>query len=516
MLFYHSAEEEAGALRRAAARVGCKVLDLGIGESSPALASIVAEHRLRHGGRFAVGRLACRDGWQAARLIMALAAEDSKTEGAKALAGELRKHATSDRDYAAIVQQFIKDHVTFTRDVGEVFNGPDYLLEIGEGDCEDEARLAYALAVAGGLSARLAFLHRGGPPTHAVSQVLIDGRPLWVETTVDARLGEEPNAAAVRLGLVSQRSDLARKVVFMSERDLPPVPPHFVDVNAPDQVERDAAALVHLGELAPDAERVVGDPTSEAFRLAVLAFQEKAGIYPDGLVGPQTRRAIAGALGQDAFGMGYVAAITNAVPKNARMVAAWPIALEACAAFGITGSDAVALFLAQCWGETHYGDPASWGDSHNWGAVTYNPAVRGEPFASWGFIAHGDHDRNGNPVTYRFQAYPSDLEGAKDALRIILAGKHADAKAPLVAGDADGLAEAMYRNGYFTGTKGTDADRIQSYAAMIKGALPSVKASAPDGTTFAPPSSILGGGGLVALLVAGGAIATALIARHYT
>lgn len=514
MLFYRSAEEEAGALRRAAARVGCRVLELGIGATTPGLAAMVEDHRLRHGGRFAVGRIACRDGWQAARLVMALAAEDAKTEGAKALARELRAGVDDDRAYAELVQEFVKSHVRFTRDVGEVFNGPDYLLDVGEGDCEDEARLCYALEVAGGLSARLGFLHRGGPPTHAVSQVLVDGRPWWVETTVDAHFGEHPNAAALRLGLASERSDLSERVKFMSEKDLPPVPVHFVEVNAPDQVERDAAALAHLGFLGPGVERRSGDPTDDAFRLAVLAFQENAGIVPDGLVGPQTRRAIAGALGQDAFGMGYVAAITNAIPRNARMAAAWPGAIAAAESYGITSRDAIALFLAQAWGETRYGDPAGgWGDSHNWGGVTFNPA-RGEPFVSWGFIAHGDHDRNGNPVTYRFQAYPSDAEGAKDVLRVILSGEKRgkvgadEARAALEAADPDALAAALYWNGYFTGKKGTDADRIQAYAAMIKGALPSVKASAPAGSVFAPDKPILGGAAIVvAMLLGGGALA---------
>ena len=318
--FYASPYEEKGALRRASARAGCRVVELG----AHALGDV--------GGRMhEVGRVACADGWAAARLVLALAVEDSDTDGARELAAELWRGVDSRRAFVSRVQRFVRNAIAFVRDKGEVFGGPDYLFELGEGDCEDQARVVYAILRAGGVPVRLALLHRGGDPTHAVTQAEIDGRPEWVETTIAAELGEHPNRAAERLGLADERTDLAEGVRTMSEKNLAPVPARFRKVNAPQQVELDAQALMRLGYLVENDARAYGDPADLTFRAAVIAFQEHAGIVADGLIGPQTRRTIAGALAKDEFGMGYVAATSTTASRTRHLSPAFFAATEAMA-----------------------------------------------------------------------------------------------------------------------------------------------------------------------------------------
>src|SRR5438132_13821301 len=115
--FYASPEEEEGALRRAAARSGCKVLTVGVGDV---------------GGRaHSVGRVECANGWGAAKLVLALAIEDSDTDGARELAASLWRSLRSRRAYVDAVQRFVRSSIAFVRDEGEVFGGPDYLFELG-------------------------------------------------------------------------------------------------------------------------------------------------------------------------------------------------------------------------------------------------------------------------------------------------------------------------------------------------------------------------------------------------
>ncbi len=289
MIFHVSAEEEARALRRSAERVGCRVR---------ALAS-----RDVAGVSRAVGQVECPDGWGAARMLLALANEDARTPGARALALEIRKRAPSDRAFAEELHRFVKARVRFVREIGEVFQGGGYTLAAGAGDCDDHARLVYALARAGGLSAVLAFLYReeGGGPTHAVAQLWDGAEYRWAETTIDARFGEHPLEAASRLGLLRSRRDIAKGVRVMGEKDLPPIPARYLETNPSDRVDRDAAMLERLGFLC--IEEPIGDAADPVFRAAVAAFQRtRRGLRVDGLIGPKTRaellRALPNAIGE--------------------------------------------------------------------------------------------------------------------------------------------------------------------------------------------------------------------------
>ncbi len=498
MIFYATPQEEANALRRSAARAGCRVDAVAIGKTSA--------------GARALGRVSCPDGWAAARMLVALGAEDSRTPGARDLALRLRRSAPSDAEFARALHAFVKDRVRFVREAGEVFQGSAYTLAMGAGDCDDHARVMYAIARAGGLPAVMAFLHRGQGPTHAVAQMCPGASCEWAETTVDADYGEHPLAAADRLGLLKSRGDLAQKVRIMSEKDLPAVPGGYVKANPAERVTSDVRALQRLGFLGPweCADTIAADHPD--FRGAVASFQRRAGgaaagLVVDGMIGPRTRAAIARALpASDEWAMGYIAA---AAPANARIAWAWPIMREAARSFGIESSDAVAILLAVSKLETNFGDPSSWGESHNWGGITFN-ASRGEPFVSWGYLEHGD-TYEGKPVTYRFQAYPSDLEGAKDALRVKLSGGKrravggAEVRSALESGDVDALAAAMFENGYYTGIVGTREQKIAAYANAIRGNLPTVRSSQAAESGVA---KVLGGVATVAAIV--GVIAAAV------
>lgn len=64
-------------------------------------------------------------------------------------------------------------------------------------------------------------------------------------------------------------------------------------VSSTDQIRQDAANLRRLGYQAPDT----GDAYNSGFRSAVRAFQASVGLTADGLIGPDTRNAIAAKLG---------------------------------------------------------------------------------------------------------------------------------------------------------------------------------------------------------------------------
>lgn len=501
-----SPQNEIRAVRRGALRAGCVVRELAVQRTSL--------------GPRAVGRVECPDGWAAARMLVEESAEDARTPEAHAIASELRTQAPDDESFARAVQTFVKSRVRFEREKGEIFQGIAHTLSVGFGDCDDHARLAYAIAVAGGLPTVMAFLHHGGAgaqPSHAVAQLCPNGRAYWAETTIDADFGEHPLTAAARLGLVNARDDLAREVVVMSEQDLPPAPPGYAAANPPAKVEQDTRALTMLGFDVGQTKA-----TDPDFRAAVAAFQRSAsGLTIDGLIGPNTRARLARELGSrfpgDAFAMGYLGA---AAPHAARIAWGREIFDRAFAEMGIPASaEGKEALMALSWGETRFGDPAlGWAESHNWGAITFN-AARGEPFVTWGFLEHGDRDASGKPVTRRFQAYPSDLEGAKDKIRIALRSTAAKAAVQKETGVPEALAEAMFDAHYYEGTPndtdgdgvpGTRKDRILAYAKMIRGSMATfAQAGGGPATPSTPSSSGSSVAGVVAFLIGAGVAAAA-------
>jgi hypothetical protein len=73
-------------------------------------------------------------------------------------------------------------------------------MSAGAGDCDDHARLLYALALAGGVPAKLLFFTEDDEqPVHVVTQLQDSRGWNWAETTIDAEYGEEPFDALERL-----------------------------------------------------------------------------------------------------------------------------------------------------------------------------------------------------------------------------------------------------------------------------------------------------------------------------
>lgn len=124
------------------------------------------------------------------------------------------------------------------------------------------------------------------------------------------------------------------------------------------------------------------------------------------------------------------------------------------------------VLLGQVWGESRFGATADWGESNNWGAVTYH---KGD--GKW--VEHTDHTEHGKRVTVRFQAYDTQLDAARDWLRILMRGGTPKA---IAASSIIDMAAAMYANRYYTGVQGTAGDRIAAYASMLRGGASHVRA----------------------------------------
>lgn len=470
MQFYTSPEAEAFAIRRAVARVsGCRVRSL----------AVVA--RRRDGGGDVIGSIVCLDGWGAAKLLLALAEEDAKTPGARRLAAELRARAPSDAAFAREVHAYVLARVRFAREKGEVFQSSAYTLTHGIGDCDDHARPVYALAVAGGLPARLGFLHHGfdAPPllrgpAHVATLLCprdSDVACEWAETTIAASYGENPNAAARRLGVTNERSDIASEVVIMSNEDLPPVPWRYRERNDPAQVELDAEALQRLGYLCA----TTNDPTDIVLRRAVLEFQKARGLRSlDGLLGDhETRPAIAAALAEAGIGdlvyplhMGSLADVKPAAPLFTHAAAREALRGAYVAQFGREPTKGELDFgLATAYFETFYGrggpGGAPWANrgqfgrwardgKYNWGAL--EGGAKGNARMNALLDAAGipytlERGTDGGNPTF-FYLFRSDEDAAR---AFLMAWGAKDTLAAAAAGDAFGVAAAMRGHGYYTG-----------------------------------------------------------------
>lgn len=147
----------------------------------------------------------CPDSGAVVQLLRKLAEGDVSLPAVRSLAREIRR--TVGGDAAAIareVHSFVLARVRWVREKIETFQSSAETLKRGFGDCDDHSRLIFALLRASGVQARIVILDRDGEPAHAVTQALIGGRWVWLETSVRARFGEAPLEAASRLGLNSR------------------------------------------------------------------------------------------------------------------------------------------------------------------------------------------------------------------------------------------------------------------------------------------------------------------------
>jgi hypothetical protein len=152
--------------------------------------------------------------------------------------------------------------------------------------------------------------------------------------------------------------------------------------------------------------------------------------------------------------------------------------------------------------ESRFGVTPDWqlpdgSPSFNWGA-TVGAGDRGS-------LEHADHDKNGKPVVYKFRAYWTPNDGFDFWARNWPAVDAAQ------SGDARAVSRRMYEAHWFTGTKGSDADRVEAYAKVIDGAARHVQAllgplAMGASVTLAAPSSspattTFGGLGVLLLLL---------------
>lgn len=105
---------------------------------------------------------------------------------------------------AEALQRWVQDHIGFVDEPIEAYPSALAVLVDGAGDCDDHAILMVALAHAIGLpTSAEAFFWPSGDG-HAAMIVGCGGSWLWCETTIAARLGEHPIAAARRLGIATR------------------------------------------------------------------------------------------------------------------------------------------------------------------------------------------------------------------------------------------------------------------------------------------------------------------------
>ena len=205
---WSSWQDQKAAIERSAARAGCKVFSIAPKETSV--------------GTYVQARLGCSDPWDAASLLALISEEDARTAGARDFALALRADGgATDADFVRQVFELGR-RIRFVKEPGEVFASPSYTLSVNQGDCDDHARAMYAILRAGGVPARIVFLHRGlgGEPTHAVTQAYAEGAWTWLETTLPANLGESPFQAARRLGMLKNRTDIADRASTIDLRTM--------------------------------------------------------------------------------------------------------------------------------------------------------------------------------------------------------------------------------------------------------------------------------------------------------
>lgn len=137
-------------------------------------------------------------------LLAYRAAVGAHADDVRAIAANLRRphHASNRVHIGELIQRYVRTWIQFAPEPIETFVAPGMLLTERVGDCDDHACLVAALGLACGLRADLVGFWRGARCHHVTAA--LDGA--YAETTVDARYGEDPLAAASRLGLT--RGDL--------------------------------------------------------------------------------------------------------------------------------------------------------------------------------------------------------------------------------------------------------------------------------------------------------------------
>lgn len=147
-----------------------------------------------------------QDPWGLARFLVEVSKESVSDPAVQRIAVALMARAKGAESYARAVQLWVQKNIRFIRERLEVFQAPRYTLEMRAGDCDCHAALVLCLLEAGGVGARMRFLTPDGSyPVHVLTQAYAGGVWVDLETTIAADYGEDPIAAAARLGLRTRR-----------------------------------------------------------------------------------------------------------------------------------------------------------------------------------------------------------------------------------------------------------------------------------------------------------------------
>jgi hypothetical protein len=160
-------------------------------------------------GDVVVTRMTFTDPWAAARLLFELAKEDAADPEVRAWALAIVDSVVAAHgdppgpmippevaaDIGPAIVKAVQENVRFVHEPKETFQSASVTMRLGYGDCDDHARLVYALARAAGLPATIVFLERDEQPVHVVAKIAGD----WAETTLPADYGEDPIDAYLRV-----------------------------------------------------------------------------------------------------------------------------------------------------------------------------------------------------------------------------------------------------------------------------------------------------------------------------
>ena len=164
--------------------------------------------------------LRCRTHLDKLKLLDLLSWNEAKRDAQlQELALVLAREAGPNKEQQARnLHEYVRDGIRFVREPRERFADSWWTLELGQGDCDDKARLLVSLARAIRLPARFvplmlrAELFGPNVPGHVCAQfgfpTAKPTRWVWAETTLPgARFGEHPREAKRRLG-TKHRADI--------------------------------------------------------------------------------------------------------------------------------------------------------------------------------------------------------------------------------------------------------------------------------------------------------------------
>jgi transglutaminase-like putative cysteine protease len=138
-------------------------------------------------------------------LLVTKVQRSSETPAIADFARRVRRAYPEPEAFGEQVHAWVQNSVQFQREPFEAFQHARQTLLAGAGDCDCQVILAGAVAKAGGLPVRVVpFFLSPDDPRHVCCQFGHDGRWNWAETTIPAKYGEHPFAAAKRLGLTGR------------------------------------------------------------------------------------------------------------------------------------------------------------------------------------------------------------------------------------------------------------------------------------------------------------------------